>query len=70
MQSNFGDVRFVNASGTAAYSYWLEKFSTSTSATFWVKIPSIPASGQHHNCICTMEITPTSSQSTTSIFFE
>jgi Tol biopolymer transport system component len=44
MQPNFGDIRFVNSDNTYEISYWMYNM-TSTSADFWVKVPSIPASG-------------------------
>lgn len=42
MRSDFGDVRFADASGTPI-SYWRETFTTSTRAVFWVKLPSFPS---------------------------
>ncbi len=41
MKSDFGDVRFVDSAGSAELSYWLESFTPSTSAIFWVKVPLI-----------------------------
>jgi hypothetical protein len=43
MNSDFGDVRFVNASNTPL-NYWLETYSTSSSAIFWVKTDSLAPS--------------------------
>jgi hypothetical protein len=42
MQPDFDDIRFVD---TAELSYWRNSYTSSGSATFWVKVPSIPASG-------------------------
>ena len=44
MKSNYGDVRFKHGSNTNFLSYWIENYN-STSADFWVKIPTLP-SGQ------------------------
>jgi len=44
MQAGYGDVRFVNSDNLYEISYWMYNV-TSNSAEFWVKVPSIPASG-------------------------
>jgi hypothetical protein len=44
MKADYSDVRFINTATSLELSYWLEKYTVS-SATFWVKVPSIPASG-------------------------
>ncbi len=44
MQADFDDVRFTDSNGTTLIDYWLETKTDSTSATFWVEVPSIPAS--------------------------
>jgi hypothetical protein len=44
MQTNFGDIRFVNSDNLYEIPYWMYNV-TSNSAEFWVKVPSIPASG-------------------------
>ena len=44
MQPDFGDIRFVNSDNVYEISYWMSNV-TSKSADFWVKVPSIPASG-------------------------
>jgi hypothetical protein len=41
MQNDFDDIRFVNSAGNSL-SYWRESYTASTSAVFWVKVPSIP----------------------------
>lgn len=41
-REDFGDVRFGDATGKT-YPYYLETFTTADKATFWVRIPSIPA---------------------------
>jgi hypothetical protein len=43
MKSDFSDSRFTDSDGTTLLNYWLESHTVSTSASFWVKIPSIPA---------------------------
>jgi Domain of unknown function (DUF2341)/Cadherin-like beta sandwich domain/Divergent InlB B-repeat domain len=45
MQANFGDIRFVAADNSSVLSYWMTNESASTSATFWIKVPAIAASG-------------------------
>jgi len=41
-RSDFGDVRFTNKNGDLI-DYWIEEFEA-TNATFWIEVPSIPAS--------------------------
>ena len=43
MQPDFGDIRFSDSDDSTELSYWRESYTDSTSATFWVKVPSIPA---------------------------
>lgn len=43
MLSDFKDLRFTDDSGTTSLSYWIESYTTSATATVWVKVPSIPA---------------------------
>ena len=43
MQPNFNDIRFVDSDGLTLLNYWRESFIASTSATFWVKVPSVPS---------------------------
>ncbi len=45
MQSNWNDIRFTDASGTTSLPYFVERYTTSATATIWVKVPSIPANG-------------------------
>jgi len=45
MQANFGDIRFVAADNSSVLSYWMTNEIASTSATFWIKVPAIAASG-------------------------
>jgi hypothetical protein len=45
MKPDFGDVRFVDNSGANQLSYWRESYTAGSTATFWVKVPSIPALG-------------------------
>lgn len=42
---DFSDVEFKNADGSTLLSFWKETPVTATTAKFWAKIPSIPASG-------------------------
>jgi len=42
MQPGFDDIRFVDSDGSTLLSHWRESYIASTSATFWVKIPTIP----------------------------
>jgi len=43
-RDDFGDIRFTKSDGTTELYYWLEDYTSGDKATFWVKIPSIPAS--------------------------
>lgn len=45
MQADFDDIRFTSSDKTTDLSYWLESKTDSTTATFWVKVPSIPTAG-------------------------
>ncbi len=42
MQTDFDDIRFRASDGTTALDFWLESKTDSTSAVFWVEVPSIP----------------------------
>jgi hypothetical protein len=42
MQSDFDDIRFYDSDGVTPLGHWRESYIASTSAVFWVKIPSIP----------------------------
>ncbi len=44
MQADFDDIRFTDTTGTIL-NHWLESKTDSTTATFWVKVPSIAATG-------------------------
>ncbi|MFA5009030.1 MAG: DUF2341 domain-containing protein [Candidatus Paceibacterota bacterium] len=44
MQVDFDDIRFASSTGQL-FSYYLESKTDGVSATFWVKIPEIPTSG-------------------------
>jgi len=46
MQPDFDDLRFTSSNGITELSYWLESKTDSTTATIWVKIPSL-ASGDN-----------------------
>jgi len=43
MKPDFSDIRFVDSDGSTLLSHWRESYIASTSATFWVKVPSIPS---------------------------
>ena len=43
-QDDFGDIRFTDSDGTTLLDYWMEEYTSGDKATFWVEIPSIPAS--------------------------
>ena len=45
MQPDFDDIRFTSGDGSTEINYWLELKTDSTSATFWVEVPSIPTGG-------------------------
>jgi hypothetical protein len=44
MKNDFSDLRFTDSDGATLLPYWVEGLTPSTSATVWVKVPSIPAS--------------------------
>lgn len=44
MQADFRDVRFIDSDNATLLPHWCESYVPSTSATFWVKVPSLPAS--------------------------
>jgi hypothetical protein len=45
-QSNGGDIRFTASDGVTELPYWIESWNPgSSSASLWVKVPSIPAAG-------------------------
>jgi len=44
MQADFDDIRFTSSDGTTLIDHWLESKTDSSTADFWVEIPSIPAS--------------------------
>ena len=46
MRTDFGDVRFVAADNATVLNYWMTSETAGASATFWVLVPSIAASGQ------------------------
>ena len=45
MQSDFDDLRFYDSDKVTELAYWRESYTVNTSATFWVKVPTIPADG-------------------------
>src|SRR5215471_6830011 len=45
-QSNGGDIRLTASDGVTLLPYWIESWNAaSSSASFWVRVPSIPAAG-------------------------
>lgn len=44
MQATFNDIRFASSDGVTNLPYWLESKTNGSSATFWVKVPSLAAS--------------------------
>ena len=46
MKSDFGDVRFTQIDGTSPIYYWLDRqVDTTNAAIFWIRIPSVQATG-------------------------
>ncbi|MCD6229176.1 MAG: DUF2341 domain-containing protein, partial [Candidatus Diapherotrites archaeon] len=45
MNSDCGDLRFADTSGTQELSYWVESGCNTANTKVWVKVPSIPANG-------------------------
>jgi hypothetical protein len=43
MQPDFDDIRFVDSDDSTPLSHWRESYTVSTSAIFWVKVPSVPS---------------------------
>jgi len=43
MQPDFVDVRFTGADGETLLPHWKESYVSSTSAVFWIKVPTVPA---------------------------
>jgi hypothetical protein len=43
MQTDFDDLRFTDASGTTTLSYFVDRYTASTEADVWVKVPSLSA---------------------------
>ena len=45
MKPDFSDLRFTGADQMTTIPYWIESYTPSVSASVWVKVPVIPASG-------------------------
>jgi len=43
-RTDFGDIRFTASDGVTPLDYWMESYTVSSNAVFWVEVPSIPAS--------------------------
>jgi hypothetical protein len=44
MKSDFTDLRFTDDDGLTPIPFWIEKYTASTDAVVWVRIPDLPAS--------------------------
>jgi len=45
MQPDFEDLRFTSDNGLTEIPFWIERYTASTEAQVWVRVPSLPASG-------------------------
>lgn len=45
MNSDFSDIRFTSSDGITLIDHWIESYTASTTADFWVEIPSVPSAG-------------------------
>jgi hypothetical protein len=45
MQADFDDIRFADSDGATEIDHWRESYTPSTSAVFWVEVPTIPTGG-------------------------
>ncbi len=45
MSANYADIRFTDSDGVTLLPFWCENCAGTSSATFWVKVPSIPTAG-------------------------
>jgi len=71
MKSDFGDIRFVDSDDFTELRYWCETYTASTSAVFWVKVPSIPDGGKAiHMYYKNGSVSTTSSGTNTFEYFE
>jgi hypothetical protein len=46
MQADFDDLRFIDSDNSTALDHWRESYSSSSTANFWVEVPSIPNGGK------------------------
>ncbi|MBX9794190.1 MAG: DUF2341 domain-containing protein [Burkholderiaceae bacterium] len=44
MQSDFDDLRFTSSDGLTTIPHWIERYTASTDAVVWVRVPNLPAS--------------------------
>ena len=50
VKSDGSDIRFTSSDGETELSYWIESWTTGTSATIWVKVPLVaPDSGNYYD---------------------
>ncbi len=45
MQADFDDIRFTESDGSTGIDYWRESYIDSTSAVFWIEVPTLAALG-------------------------
>ncbi|MFA5086690.1 MAG: DUF2341 domain-containing protein [Candidatus Paceibacterota bacterium] len=45
MKTDFSDIYFTSYNGNTLIDYWLESKTDSSTATFWVEVPSVPVTG-------------------------
>ncbi len=70
MQADFDDIRFVDSDDLSEIDYWRESYTASTSATFWVEVPSIPGNKTIYMYYDNAAVSTTSSGSATFEYFE
>lgn len=70
MNTDFSDVRFTSSDGSTLLSYWREKYTSSSTATFWVKVPSIASGANTIYMYYGKTIATTSNGTNTFIFFD
>ena len=44
MQADFDDLRFTSSDGLTQIPYWIERYTASTDAVVWIRVPNLPAS--------------------------
>ena len=72
-RDDFGDIRFTDSDGETLLDYWMEEYTSGDKATFWVEVPSIPASPDKatvYICYGKSDATTTSNGDNTFLFFD